>query len=71
MASIQCRHAAARPTRLVLDVRILESDREFILEWQSDSGDYSNDSWHATIEDAKIEAMDQFGLDASEWREID
>ena len=60
-----------RPKRLLLDICILEGDGEYILEWHSANGDFSNDSWHATIEDAKREAMDQFGIEASEWREID
>jgi len=55
---------------LIFDVRILEGRAEFILEWQSADGDYSNDSWHATIEEAKTEASERFGIAASEWREI-
>lgn len=61
---------ATQPRQSVFDVRILEGDAEFILEWQSADGDYSNDSWHATIEEAKSEAREQFGIAASEWREI-
>lgn len=61
---------APRPTRLVLDVRILAGDREFILEWESRNGDYANDSWHWTLAEAKSEAKEQFGIEASEWREI-
>jgi hypothetical protein len=59
-----------QPRRFVFDVRILEGRAEFILEWQSADGDYSNDSWHATIEEAKTEASERFGIAASEWREI-
>ena len=59
-----------QPRQLVFDVRILEGPAEFILEWQSADGDYSNDSWHATIEEAKTEAREQFGIASSEWREI-
>jgi len=55
----------------IFDVRILESEGGFILEWQSRKGSYSNDSWHTTIEDAKREAMNQFGIEASEWQEVD
>jgi hypothetical protein len=58
------------PRQLIFDVRILEGRAEFILEWQSADGDYSNDSWHATIEEAKTEASERFGIAASEWREI-
>ena len=50
----------------ILDVRILEDEAGFILEWQSPTG-YANDSWHETIEDAKSQALDQFGIEASEW----
>jgi len=59
-----------QPRRLTFDVRILEGRAEFILAWQSADGDYSNDSWHATIEEAKTEASERFGIAASEWREI-
>jgi hypothetical protein len=55
---------------LVLDVRILEGNAEFILEWQSVGGDYSNDSWHATIEEAKTEAIKRFGIAPAEWRKV-
>ena len=59
-----------QPGQLTFDVRILEGPAEFILEWQSADGDYSNDSWHATIEEARAEAMEQFGIAASEWKAI-
>lgn len=59
------------PSQMVFDVRILEGDAEFILEWQSADAGYSNDSWHATIEEAKTEAREKFGIAASEWREMD
>lgn len=49
---------------------ILAGDREFIFEWESRNGDYANDSWHWTLEEAKSEAKEQFGIEASEWREI-
>ena len=57
--------------QVILDVRILEVQGGFILEWQSSNPDYSNDSWHMTIEDAKSQAMDQFGIETSEWVGID
>ena len=60
-----------RPTQSLLDVRILKGAAEYILEWKSANGDHSNDSWHATIDEAKREAKDQFGIEASEWVEID
>jgi hypothetical protein len=63
--------ATPLPTRLVLDVRILDLDGEFILEWESRNGDYRNDTWHQNLEEAKNEAKEQFGIEASEWREID
>ena len=63
--------ATPRPTRSILDVRILDGDGEFILEWESRNGDSANDSWHRTIEEAKSEAKERFGIEASEWREID
>ncbi len=59
-----------QPRQLIFDVRILEGDAEFILEWQSADGDYSNDSRHATIEEAKTEARGKFGIAESEWRKI-
>jgi len=71
MASFKCRYALADAAKSIdFRCRILEGPAEFILEWQSANGDYSNDSWHATIEEAKTEAMEQFGIAASEWREI-
>ena len=59
-----------QPYQMVLDVRILEEDAGFTLEWQSAHGDYSNDSWHATIEEARTEAMERFGVAPSEWQEV-
>jgi hypothetical protein len=59
-----------QPRQLIFDVRILEGPAEFILEWQSADGNYSNDSWHATIEEAKTEARERFGVALSEWRAI-
>ena len=56
--------------QLIFDVRILEGPEEVILEWQSADGDYSNDSWHATIEEAKTEARERFRIQPSEWRKI-
>lgn len=56
---------------LVLNVRILAGEGEFILEWQSTNRDYSNDSWHSTIEEAQREAKLQFGIEASEWQDVD
>ena len=60
-----------QPRQLVFDIRILEGDSEFILEWQSRNADYSNDSWHASLVEAKTEASERFGIAASEWREMD
>ena len=62
---------AERIEKVILDVRILEDGEGFILEWQSANTHYSNDSWHASIEDAKSRAMDQFGIETSEWQETD
>ncbi|HKZ81338.1 MAG TPA: hypothetical protein VJ124_23925 [Pyrinomonadaceae bacterium] len=56
---------------LVLDVRILEGDEGFILEWQSPNTDDGNDSWHATLEDAESQAKVCFGIERSEWRDSD
>ena len=60
-----------QPRLLIFDVRILEGPAEFILEWQAADGNYCNDSRHATIEEAKTEASERFGIASSEWREID
>jgi hypothetical protein len=59
-----------QPRQLIFDVRILEGPSEFILEWQAADGNYCTDSWHATIEEAKTEASERFGIASSEWREI-
>ena len=64
-------NAATTGTRqLIFDVRILEGPEEVILEWQSADRDYSNDSWHATIAEAKTEARERFRIQPSEWRKI-
>jgi hypothetical protein len=53
----------------VVDVRILEEGGGgFILEWVSKNTHHSNDSWHATIEEAESEAKDQFGIEKPEWK---
>lgn len=55
----------------VVDVRILESDGGFILEWESRNPDDANDSWHKTIGDAENQAEDQFGIRAADWQTPD
>jgi hypothetical protein len=52
--------------KVVVDVRILETDGGFIVEWESRDTHHSNDSWHATLPDAQKYAQDQFGIEASE-----
>lgn len=59
-----------QPRQLIFDVRILEGRAEFILEWQSADGEYSNDSWHERIEEAEAEARERFGIAPSEWGKI-
>ena len=54
MASAQVPRATAVETALV-DVRILETDGGFIVEWESRKPDQSNDSWHATLEEAQLQ----------------
>ena len=53
--------------RVVVDVRILETDGGFIVEWESANPHHSNDSWHATLVDAQDYAQDRFGIEASQW----
>ncbi len=53
--------------KALVDVRILESDGGFIVEWESKEPDQPNDSWHATLEEAQHHARDQFGIEVSEW----
>ncbi len=50
-----------------LDIKILETDGGFILEWISNNKNYSNDTWHEKIEDAESQAEYQFGIKSSEW----
>jgi hypothetical protein len=52
----------------IVDVRILETEGGFILEWKSRNGNDSNDSWHRTVADAENQAEDQFGIRASDWQ---
>jgi hypothetical protein len=53
--------------KVVVDVRILETDGGFIVKWESKDTHHSNDSWHTTLPDAQKYAQDQFGIEATEW----
>jgi len=54
----------------VVDIRVLdEGEGGFILQWESSTPGFSNDTWHATIEEALRSAEERFGVDRSEWRE--
>jgi len=62
--------AVPPPTHIekdVVDVRVLETDGGFIVEWESENSEYSDDSWHATLADAQDYAQDQFGIEPAEW----
>jgi hypothetical protein len=62
--------AVPPPTHLekvAVDVRVLETDVGFIVEWESENPHHSNDSWHATLGDAQDFAQAQFGIEALEW----
>lgn len=54
----------------ILDIKILETEGGFILEWVSRNTTHSNDSWHKTIEDAEHDAEYQFGIKPSEWEAL-
>ena len=56
--------------RALIDVRILETEGGVILARESKDDGQSNDSWHATLEDAQHQAQDQFGIKASEWEVV-
>ena len=51
----------------ILDIRILETEGGFMLEWASRNTNHSNDTWHETIEDAEHQAAYQLGINPSEW----
>jgi hypothetical protein len=51
-----------------IDIRIVEEDGGYILEWQSQSGSKAGDTWHESIEDTENQAKNQFGAEAWEWQ---
>jgi hypothetical protein len=53
--------------KVAMDVRIFETDGGFIVEWESQNLQHSNDSWHTTLADAQEYAQNQFGIEPSEW----
>jgi hypothetical protein len=53
--------------KAAVDVRILESDGGFLIEWESENRQLSNDSWHSTLAEAEGYAESKFGIEASEW----
>ena len=69
--SNQQSHAPLLLKLRLVDVRILETDGGFVVEWESLESDQSNDSWHATLAEAQRQAQDQFGIGASEWEHPD
>jgi hypothetical protein len=54
-----------------VDVRILETEGGFILEWESRNTDHGGDTWHQTIGDAEDQAQHQFGIQTSDWQAPD
>ena len=56
---------------LTVDVRILEIEGGFILEWTFRNSDDGNDSWHETLHDAENEAEHLFGIETSDWQIAD
>jgi hypothetical protein len=63
---------AARPPHtpvqtVKLDIEILDDGDGFVLSWKGPSANYSNDTWHQTVEAAVEAARLRFGIDSSEW----
>ena len=56
---------------LTIDVRILEAEGGFILEWTFRNSDQGNDSWHQTLHEAENEAEHRFGIEISDWQIAD
>lgn len=52
----------------LLDVIILDVEGGYILEWESQSGSRSGDTWHQSVEDAESQANIEFEIDAWEWQ---
>ena len=64
--------ASPRPTAIendFLDIRILQTEGGFFLEWQSRNPNRTSDTWHETIKDAEAQAAYQFGIEAWEWKD--
>ena len=59
---------ATKVENALVDVRILEIEGGFILEWESRNTDHGSDTWHETIEEAEDQAEHQFGIQASDWQ---
>jgi hypothetical protein len=41
----------------------------YLLEYQSHSGELYGDTWHETLEDAKAQAQQYFGVPVDAWQE--
>jgi len=54
-------------TPVVLDLQILSDGDGFILEWNARDHSRCGDTWHQTIDDAKRQAEDYFGVPRDRW----
>jgi hypothetical protein len=57
------------PVRKLLFDFVIKGDGGYIFEYQSQSGEFINDSWHETLEDAKVHGQQNFGVPMDVWVE--
>jgi hypothetical protein len=52
-------------------VEIRDTDGAFFLLYLDDQGETQTDTWHRTVEDAKAQALHEFGIKDGEWKAVD
>lgn len=52
-------------------IEIVDADGGFLLVRYSASGEFAGDTWHATVDEAKRQALVEFQIEPSEWKEAE
>jgi hypothetical protein len=54
---------------LIVDIEIQFDGTGYLLCYQSRDGSFVGDTWHHSLEDAKLSAVEQLGVQPSQWIE--
>ncbi len=61
---------ATQEQKLILNLEIVQtSEGGYRLEWWAENSEYSGDTWHENVEDAKRQALYFFKVNENVWQE--